>query len=85
MKYQIFPINKPQLHELVWIINPIAKEVLAYYMGSSSFFSYADNSKHGFYAKYWRPTEEIEKTFPDWNPKQPETKPKRKYTKRKKK
>lgn len=80
MKYQIFPIVKPSEFQLVWFIGPTAKETLGYFMGGTN-FSFADNSRHGFYAKYWREADEKENSS-SWNP-NPEPVVKRKYTKRK--
>lgn len=80
-KYKIFPVEKPELNQLIWYIGPVAKEILGYFLGSTTFVE-ADGTKKGYFAKYWRETTPEEKLLPTWNPEAEPVIEKRKYKKR---
>ncbi len=80
MKYKIFPVEKPEINQLIWYLGPTSKEILGYYLGGSS-FAEADGTKRGYYAKYWRDADSIDHTLTSWNP-EPKIIIKRKYNKK---
>lgn len=81
-EYQIFPVSKPELNQLIWYIGPIAKEILGFYLGATKFVE-ADGTYRGYFAKYWRAADDVEKTLASWSPFAEEVPEKRKYTPRK--
>lgn len=63
-KWKIFPKEKPQFNELVWILSPQLREVLSYYQGFNSgfpIFMKDDKSTHQNHVKYWRQSSDEDK------------------------
>lgn len=67
MKYNIFPVVKPTIDSLIWYIGSTSKEILGYYLGSTS-FAESDGTKRGYYAKYWRYADENDRLLASWSP-----------------
>ena len=59
MKYDIFPISRPTLDQVIYAIGPDAKEHLAVFKGETR-FDFVDDSFKGLFCKYWRELTEIE-------------------------
>ena len=81
-KYQLFPMEKPEVNQLIWYVGPIAKEILGYYCGGTDFVE-ADGTKKGFFVLYWRAANEADALLPTWSPLTESVLEKRKYTPRK--
>jgi hypothetical protein len=84
MKYKNFHIDKPQVHQLIYWLNPQIREVLGFFMGGSVFIE-ADGTQRGYYAKYWRPASEEDALLATWKPDGshiPPVVPKRAYNKK---
>lgn len=79
MTYYIFPTDKPQIDQIIYIIDPARKERLSIFKGGNRFDFY-DSTRKGYYAKYWRClTDAEQKSFDD---SLPVVRAKRKYTRR---
>ena len=84
MKYKIFYDEKPEIHQLIYWLNPQIREVLGFFMGGTVFIE-ADGTKRGYYAKYWRPASEADALLATWKPDGshiPPVVPKRAYNKK---
>lgn len=83
-KYNNFHIEKPQVHQLIYWLNPQVREVLGFFMGGTVFIE-ADGKQRGYYAKYWRPASEEDALLATWKPDGshiPPPVPKRAYNKK---
>lgn len=80
-KYNIFPGQKPENNQLIYWINSQMKEVLGFYCGGTIFIE-ADGTRRGYYAKYWRPSNEEDKLLASWSPDGSHVPEKRKYIKK---
>lgn len=79
MDYHIFPTDKPQIDQIIYIIDPARKERLSIFKGGNRFDFY-DSTRKGYYAKYWRYlTDAEQQSFDD---SLPVVRVKRKYTRR---
>lgn len=79
-KWMVFPLQKPELNDLVWVLNPQLTEVLSYYRGFSSGFPiYIGKEKTiiNFHVKFWRPSSEEDKLLMNWSPDRKEKKTKK--------
>ena len=57
VKYNKLPVDKPEINELVWWINPQGKEMLGHFGGFSynfPIFIGTDQKISSFHPKYWR-------------------------------
>jgi len=81
MKYYCkLPVQKPEINELVWWLNPQCVEKLGYFGGFSynfPIFIGTDKKISSFHPKYWRKANVEDELLIDWNPTQ-KSKPKRK-------
>lgn len=59
IKYNIFPLTKPEPGQLIYAIGLNGKEELTIYNGQTRFTSLESHLK-GFYAKHWRELESTE-------------------------
>ena len=83
-KYNNFHLVKPQVHQLIYWLNPQIREVLGFYCGGTIFIE-ADGKQRGYYAKYWRPASEADELLATWKPDGshiPPPVPKRAYNKK---
>ena len=81
MKYKNFHVDKPEINQLIYWLDPQIKETLGFYLGSTIFIE-ADGTQRGYYAKYWRPANETDQLLVTWSPEKLDLPQKRKYTKK---
>lgn len=57
MKYNKLPVDKPEINDLVWWVNPQGKESLGHFSGfihNFPIFIGTDQKISRFHPKYWR-------------------------------
>ena len=83
MKYEVWPLSKPEPEALIYWVNCERKEVLGYYLGHGKFVD-GRGAYNGYYVKYWRLAPEHDRVLVSWLPNHQldEVRVKRKYVKK---